>query len=130
MEGCYTVYLGTEPVGEVAVAREGLYYHFCCSCRLSSDVCKLYVNFGERQECLGTLIPEGDRFCLDTRLSVKRFGAGAPEFSVMPNRAVLTGKFIPLCPEEPFSYLERLKDAYLTRRNGQLGVVIREKAGT
>ena len=34
-------------------------------------------------------------------------------------------KYVPVYPEEPFSYMSRLKDAYLERRNGQLGIVIR-----
>ena len=79
---------------------------------------------------MGVLVPEGDAFVLDTRLPVKRIGEGDFGFRVVPNRPVLDGRFIPIKPEEPFAYLERLKDAYLTRQDGQLGVIIREKAGT
>ena len=36
------------------------------------------------------------------------------------------GKYIPLSPEEPFRYLSRLKQSYLERRNGKVGIVIKE----
>ena len=126
LEGTYDVYLGKEVVGNVTVTKEGLYYRFACSCHLSTDVCKLKVSCDEKEEILGTLVPSGSAFCLNTRLPAKRLGNGRACFSVVPNRPIVAGKFVPLCPEEPFAYLERLKDAYLAHRNGQLGVMIKE----
>ena len=41
----------------------------------------------------------------------------------------LEGKFIPIKPEEPFAYIERLKDAYLVQREERIGICIKE-AGT
>lgn len=46
------------------------------------------------------------------------------------NRPALAGRFIPIKPEEPFAYIERLKDAYLVRQDGQVGIIIKEEAGT
>jgi len=126
LEGTYEVYLGAEAVGNVTVTREGLYYRFVCSCRLSGDVCKLQITCGGKEESLGTLVPSGQYFCLNTRIPIKRFGNGQPHFLVSPNRPVMAGKFVPICPEEPFAYLERLKDAYLECRNGQIGIVLKE----
>lgn len=66
---------------------------------------------------------------LDTKLPAKRFGEAVPEFRLVPNKPVLEGKFVPIKPEEPFAYIERLKDAYLTQREEQLGIIVKE-AGT
>lgn len=127
MEGYYEIKLGDRPVGKAQVTREGLYYRFRCSCKLEqTSVCRVAVG----DVSLGILVPQGNGFGLDTKLPVKRFGEGIPEFRVVLNRPVLEGRFIPLSPEEPFAYIQRLKDAYLARQGGQLGVIIREKAGT
>ena len=127
MEGFFEVYLHGQPVGKAEVRREGLYYRFRCRCRLSSQsVCHLEAN----EVSLGILVPMGDGFGLDTKLPVKRFRDETWDFQIMPNRPVLEGRFIPIKPEEPFAYLERLKSAYLARRDGQVGIVIKENAGT
>ena len=127
MEGKYDIKLWDKPVGTADVTREGLYYRFRCRCRLAMDaVCK--VSVGEIS--LGVLVPEGDWFVLNTRLPVKRFTGEKMDFQVITDRPILAGKFVPIKPEEPFAYIERLKTAYLTRQDGQIGVIIKEKAGT
>lgn len=128
-EGLYTLSFGDRAAGKVEVTRQGLYYAFSCHCRLSGDiVCKAVADWGDKQESLGVLIPEGDGFCLKTRLPAKRFPDRDPHFRVLPNRTAINGRFIPIRPEEPFAYLERLKEAYLARQNGQLGVILTDKA--
>ncbi len=125
MEGVYEIKLGDKPVGKAQVIREGLYYRFICRCRLEIDaVCRVCAG----EISLGVLVPEGEDFVLDTRFPVKRLGEENLGFRVVPNRPVLDGRFIPIKPEEPFAYIERLKDAYLVRRNGQVGVVLRDMA--
>lgn len=121
MEGFFAVYLNGQAVGKVQVKREGLYYRFTCRCRLSSQsVCKLEAS----GVSLGILVPMGDGFGLDTKLPAKRFPEGDWDFEVMPNRPVLEGRFVPIKPEEPFAYLERLKNAYLAKRDGQVGIIL------
>lgn len=127
MEGNYELKFGGQTVGKVQVTREGLYYRFCCRCRMPGDVVsRVVVSCGGREESLGILVPVGDGFGLDTRLAVKRIGQGDPDFTVVPNRMPLEGKFVPIKPEEPFAYIERLKDAYLVNANGQTGMIIKE----
>ena len=127
----YEVALGKDKVGKVQVTREGLYYRFCCRCRLSGDVvCRLAVRCAEKEENLGVLVPVGEGFGLDKRIPVKNLGEGEMEFFLMPKREDAQGKFVPICPEEPFAYIARLKDAFLARQNGQVGVVIKEIQGT
>ena len=126
MEGTFSVYLEGQTVGEVTVRREGLYYCFQARCRLKGeDVCRLTAN-GEK---LGILVPVGEGFGLETKRPAKQF-SGDWYFQVIPNRPVLEGRFIPIKPEEPFGYLNRLKDGYYCSRNGQPGIMINKNAGT
>ena len=123
----YEVFFGKEKAGKVQVFREGLYYRFCCRCCLTGDVvCRLMVSCGEKQENLGVVVPVGEGFGLDKRIPVKHLGEGEMTFSLMPKHDRIGGKFIPIYPEEPFSYIARLKDAFLARQNGQVGAVIPE----
>ena len=114
-------------VGEAEVRREGLYYRIRCICCLQEEaVCRVRVG----DVNLGVLLPDGNTFKLDTKLPMKRFENQKEKFEIQPNRPVLAGRFVPIKPEEPFAYIERLKDAYLTRQDGQLGAAIKEEAGT
>lgn len=127
MEGVYDIQLAGRPVGQAHVRREGLYYRFSCKCRFDGDVIyKIAICCADRTEILGTPVPKDGVFVLDTRVPVKRFEKGKPTFFVTARHGQLQGKFIPIRPEEPFAYLNRLKNAYLERRNGQIGVVLKE----
>lgn len=125
MGECYDVLLGQERVGKVEAARQGLYLYIDCRCRLSGEVIyRLQLTCGECHENLGVLVPEGDCFSLKTKLPVKRLGAGSLLFRVVPRHSELAGMFVPIRPEEPFSYIHRLKQAFLEKRNGELGARI------
>lgn len=125
MEGKYAVTFGQSEVGVVQVKREGLYWRFSCRCRITGEVvCRLVVQCGNARENLGIVVPQGDGFMLETRLPVKKLEKGTPRFFLVPRHEVGEGTFVPLSPEEPFAYIERLKGAYFTRRYGQAGVVI------
>ena len=126
MEGNYDVTLNAEPVGKVQVLKEGLYLRIHCRCHLDGDVCRLLVHCGEREENLGILVPKDGQFVLDTKIPAKRLGQGSYHFTVVPKKAVLAGKFIPISPEEPFAYIERLKEAHLVRRGGKMGILLPE----
>ena len=119
---------GNQQAGKVQVTRQGLYYRFVCRCKLSGDVvCRLYISCGGHQENLGVVVPTGDGFGLDTRLPAKRLREGEPSFSLIPKHEMASGQFVPIVPEEPFAYLERLKNAYLETRGDQTGAVIPQK---
>lgn len=125
MDGTYSVYFGGKEIGSVTVTQEGLYYRFSCCCKLTGEiVCKLTVICDGERLNLGILIPEGNLFCLDTKIPLKRFPKGKPAFEAVPNKVVASGKFVPIKPEEPFAYIARLKEAFLSYQNGQPGVVI------
>ena len=127
MEKRYPILLGGQSVGEALVCRQGLYVCFRCRCRLSGEtVYRLTVVCGGCTENLGIPVPAGEWFCLDTRIPAKRLGEGEPVIRAVPKRAEMYGEFVPLSPEEPFAYLNRLKNAFLEERGGRLGVVLRD----
>ena len=126
MEGNYPIFLDGKIVGQAAVGREGLYWRFRCQCRRSwEQVSRLYVTDGEKTECLGVPVPEGSVFRLDTKLPQKKLGEGKFRFYVGADRVRPDEFFAPIRPEEPFAYLARIKDAYLARRDGQIGAMVK-----
>ena len=121
----YEIYLGRDVIGKANVMRQGLYYQFSCRCKLESEgMYRLSVACGGHHENLGVLVPMGDMFGLDTKLAVKRLGEGAFHFQAVPKHQKVTGQFIVIRPEEPFTYITRLQEAFLEIRNGQVGIVI------
>lgn len=115
----YPVYQGQEQLGKVRLEKQGLYYRLSCRCAVKDGMYRLTASCGDRQENLGILLPMGDGFGLDTRLPVKRLGEEKLFFRIQPNH---TGTFVPIRPEEPFSYIERLKNAFLEIKDGEKGI--------
>ena len=127
MVGVFEIKDGSSSVGKATVQQQGLYYRISCRCRLPREgMHRLLVVCNEKQEDLGTLVPIDDVFGLEKRIPVKRLGEGSPQFQLIAKGNPGTRKFAPVYPEEPFTYMSRLKEAYLERRDGQLGIVIRE----
>ena len=125
MTECYDVFLGNLAVGKVYADRQGLYCRFRCRCHVAGgSICSLAVLCANEEIHLGILVPAGDAFVLETRIPVKRLPEGEFRFVLLPRHRELEGKFIPLSPQEPFAYLSRLKDAYLEKRDGSIGIVI------
>ena len=87
---------------------------------------KIILKCGDTQEDLGILVPQNGAFCLTKQLPVKRLTGDTISFSAVPRHQTLEGKFVPLSPETPFSYLTKLENAYLARQNGQIGIVIQD----
>jgi len=105
---------GDRPLGWVRVERQGLYYLFRCRCQLSGEAAfRLLVSCGEKQEDLGILVPMEGGFGLDTRRPVKRLGEGTLSFRLVSNHDAPKNRFGPIYPEEPYTYLQKHKDAYL-----------------
>lgn len=125
--GSYEVRFGSRAVGTVTVHRHGLYYRFCCACRVSGDIlCRLLVICGNVQQDLGILVPIGSGFGLETRIPVKRFEDGCPEFILIPNRTKVSALFVPVYPEEPFAYIAKLKNGFLSKNGNRSGICIKE----
>ena len=127
MVGTYSVYLGDKSVGTAQIRRQGLYYCISVRCKLPGDTMyQVDLQCDTQIEKLGVMIPMKDGFGLDTRIPAKKLGRGEPMFSVQPRHGSMPGKYIPLSPEEPFRYLSRLKQSYLERRNGKVGIILKE----
>lgn len=126
MEKKYKVFLGNESVGIAEVKRCGLYYHINCRCCISGDVPYKVIITGDNKEVdLGLCVPKEGGFGMEVRIPVKQIGEGALSFRAIPRHRFNNAEFVPICSEEPFRYLYRLGNAYLAKRNGQMGVEIR-----
>lgn len=127
MENSYDIYMGSEIVGSASFIKEGLYWKIHCRCRLSGDVAhRVLVKAGEEID-LGILAPEGEEFCLTKRIAMKRLADAEPEFRIKPRTPKTERSFHPITPDEPFSYIEKLKDSYLEERNGEVGITLAEE---
>lgn len=129
MEGTYMIWLSKEAVGHVSVERLGLYYLFRCQCQLHSQViCRVMVSCGGRTESLGILVPGEKTFHLTKKLPTKEFASGTPEFWITPRHLAKREVSVDIYPEEPFHYISKLENAYLSRKQGKPVLVINEEA--
>ena len=125
MEGSYPILQGNESIGSAQIVRQGLYYCFDCHCDLCGEVVhRLTVTCGGNTHNLGIPVPEGELFVLRTKLPVKQLGEGMPQIRAQPMHKPMGAAFVPISPEEPFTYLSRLKDGFLEIRDGVPGLVI------
>lgn len=124
----YAITLGGKQVGKVQLERQGLYYRAVCRCNLSGEVMYRLECTGSRGKAnLGILVPCESGFGLETRFPASRVGEGNLSFTLLPKHDSLKGRnFVPISPEEPFGYLERLKGAFLAVRDGRRGASLPE----
>lgn len=116
---------GMKQIGSVWLYREGLYCRIVCRCTLEGAAMQhLQVCSDSGSLDLGTLVPAEGGFGLDMRLSARRLGAGQLRFFVEQPTKKENGSFSPIRPEEPFSYIERLKTSFLTIQNGEKGIFV------
>ena len=128
MDGSYDIFRGGEKIGKAEVCREGLYYRFQCVCDLSGEVIyRIEALWGEKKVNLGILIPGEDGFYLHTKIAARKLGQGRPSFHAVPRHPKNEGMWVPISPEEPFTYLHRLKNAVPEIRNGIMGICIKDQ---
>ena len=127
MEGCYQVYDENVVVGKVQIIRQGLYYQIICRCSPGDDmVRRLYADQDGTRENLGVLVPEGDGFLLDRKIPVKKLSGERVRFVLSTAGTKRAGKLVPVCPEEPFLYIDRLKNAFVETQSGKMCIRIEE----
>lgn len=127
MEGFYEVTVGRDSVGKVQLIREGLYYRVICRCVIPGEqVYRLYAVMGNRRENLGVLIPERDGMLLNRKIPAKKLPSDALQFIVSSGAVHQDEIFIPISPEEPFLYIERLKNSFLDSEHGKIGIRIKK----
>ncbi len=124
----YSINLDKECVGTAHVVKEGLFYRIHCQCGLTGTVpCRITVT-GEREADLGICVPLKDGFGIETRIPIKRVGEGELRFRVLAKRRDSDELFVTASADEPFPYLRRLSNAYLSVRNGQVGLVFKDQS--
>lgn len=128
MQESYKVYRGQEITGEATVEKEGLYFRIRCRCELDREIMyKLLVTWDGGEENLGILAPVDGRFGLEKKVPAKRIPIEEITFHVVPRHQRLEKRFAPVYPEEPFSYLDKLKKATFATQDGQAGVQLPEE---
>ncbi len=128
LEGQYSVELNSRSIGKVQIKRCGLYYRIRCRCTLPAEqICRLTVHCGNTHKNLGILVPMEDGFGLDRKVPVKEIGEGKPSFTVTMKQKPAAVTFIPICDEEPFAYISRLKESFLIRKDGHCGIDIEKQ---
>ena len=125
MESFYSVTRNGQACGKVSVKRQGLYCLFRCRCRIDDrDIYRLMLTCGDFQHSLGVLVPVEDSFELTARIPAKQLPEGDWSFRIRSRLSPPEETFVPISPEEPFAYISRLKDSFLTYQNGQPGITV------
>ena len=128
MEGTYEVTYDGQSVGNVTVAKQGLYYHFSCQCQLTKEsIYRLIMKNDGREYDLGILTPLDRRFGMNTSISLKKVGTGTPEFYLFSKQQSALINLSPVSPDEPFSYISRLESAFLVNSKGKKSLVFRKE---
>ena len=123
MKEMYFVEYNGNPVGSVAVSREGLYYRFRCLVKLEEkQICRLQCCWGNQCMDLGILIPVNNHYELDRKLPVKNFTDADCIFRITSNQT--KERFIPIRQDAPFSNLQHLQNAKFSVRDNIPGIVI------
>ena len=121
----YQIYLGNEVIGTAEAEKQGLTYCIRCRCRISGEVpYKVVARCDGKEVDLGLLVPENGAFQLKSRVAVKQLAAGEISFHAVPRHVTPDGMFVPVSADEPFMYLSRLQNAFMTRSEGRQGVVL------
>ena len=129
LEGYYEVFLGDRPAGKLHIEKNGLYYSLTYRCHVPKDtVYRLFALKGSRRENLGVVVPEEEGCVLCRKVPVKKL-MDCTGFILSSRSGEDTGKFVPIYPEEPFSYIVHLEKAFLDVRNGQIGAYWPQKNG-
>ena len=117
----YQITWNGKQVGQAQAEREGLYYKFTCVCDFSDDeIHRIIVSDGKTVVKLGVCIPDGDKFCLSTRVPVKYLTGGDLCFTIESD--CVSG--FPVFSGKPFAHLDKLETARLQITNGQASIII------
>ena len=125
MERYYAVTWQGKTCGKVSVKLQGLYTQINCNCILDrNDIYRLMLYCDDIRKNLGILVPTQSDFGIVTKIPSKQLPEGEWAFQIQSKHDSLTSCFTPICPEEPFAYISRLKNSFLVSQNGQSGIQI------
>ena len=119
----YDIIMGTQVVGKAQVSKEGLYYRFSCQCTPpDGSIHRISVSDGNNTKDLGICVPEGEMFCLVSRVPVKYLPGDKLTFTLAPKEKQETA--VPVVTDEPFAHLDMLDSARLQEAEGQTEILI------
>lgn len=125
MVGQHAILFGDGQVGVAHVTKEGLFYKISCRCDISRDVpARIEALWQDLRIDLGLCVRMGEGMGLVARIGAKKVPSYAPVFRIIIKRRNEVGRFVPIRPEEPFHYLQRLKDAWLVRCDEEIGIML------
>ena len=138
MAETYDILCDGEPVGTARVEKAGLYRSFFCRCYLPREgLYRIHAICGENREDLGICIPIDDAFGMDKKIPAKRLGDSALQFELVPKdwqpqeqippEPAPEELFIPVSEEESFEHLDKLENAVMEVRDGEVGILVREE---
>ena len=129
MEGFYEVLLNDAVAGKVQVTQEGLYYRVRCRCAVPDDgIYRLVAVSDHGKENLGVVVPENDGYILNRKIPAKNLPEGS-SFALSADGGTDSHKFVPISPDEPFSYIDQLQSAFLEIREGNVGIRLENNSG-
>lgn len=77
------VYFDGQPICQLQVERQGLYYHFLCRCNVQSPrILRIYAVSGLHVVPLGILMPKDGAFVLDEKISARMWPLDAIDTAV------------------------------------------------
>ena len=125
METYYSVTRKGKPCGKGSGRKQGLYHLFDCRCLLDcNEIYRLNLTCGDFQKDLGILVPTEGTFGIHTKIPSKQLREGEWGFCVIIKKENPAECFVPISPEEPFTYISRVKASFLIYQNGQAGIEI------
>lgn len=120
----YDIFLGQDVMGSVNIEREGLYYHFRCSCQLpSASIYYVILQNGNKEFNLGVCIPDGNTFRAYKRIAMKQFDNEDFKFNLVPKQKT-SKTLVAVDPAKPFEHLQDLENARLDLSNDTTQIVI------
>ena len=112
----YTVIQNDAPVGQVQLAKEGLYYVIQCQVNLAKPgTYRLWAQTGEHSLDLGICVPYGGCFGLQTRIPAKKINPNQLRFLLKDSSKI---QCIPVFEDQPFSCIQLLEKGKLCMKEG------------
>lgn len=127
MVNSYDVFWEGKAVGTASFEKEGLYWKIRCCCDIPDDVpYQVTLKAGEEID-MGLLVREENGYCLTKRIAMKRIGDMQPSLMASPRRAKALEAFQPIISDEPFSYIEKIKNTKLETKDETVGIMVAQE---
>lgn len=118
----FEITLNGKPLGTATVEKQGLYYRISCRCLLPDrKIHTIWVRWSDGSRKLGVCVPEGQYFCLDTKVPTKYFPLTGLSLEIDYQAE---NEFFPIDTQKPFIHIDKLEQSRFDIRDDQPGLVI------